>query len=207
MIYGFVSFEKCGICICSIYSYSRNQSDHKFPIDSASTMRNIVKVGIFWFIAFSSSRYASYAQRTAPCSTDGSIVGYSNVSALNLDIEDELAAILDGVAPSNPYQFILCPNTVFDISNDPLLPMISDSTFQCGNGNSGQGCRFEGGFMQILIQEPSNPSYVLSNLTFQGITFSNFSGTSVAAFASSATKALFNDCHWNVSEDLSRILV
>ena len=147
-----------------------------------------------------------------PCSSDSSVTGYSSISDLNTDMDVELARIEAGGTPASSYRFILCPDTVFDTSSTPLRPLLDGALFQCGeNGSRDNQCTFEGGDVQILIEDSTTPGYPLRQVAFTGITFVDFksndeeTGTSVAAEASARTTATFEDVSWSVSRKSSRV--
>ena len=138
------------------------------------------------------------SQRIAPCS-DGMTSGYTNITALNMDIADEFARIEAGGMPQPPYLYPLCPDTVFDMSSGPLLPLLSELTVTCGPSGDGMGCRLSGGTRQVLFADSALDGYEVETVMFQGLTFMNFSETSIAAYASANTTATFMSCAWTVS--------
>eukprot|EP00522_Entomoneis_paludosa_P006421 CAMPEP_0172451820 /NCGR_PEP_ID=MMETSP1065-20121228/9691_1 /TAXON_ID=265537 /ORGANISM="Amphiprora paludosa, Strain CCMP125" /LENGTH=668 /DNA_ID=CAMNT_0013203791 /DNA_START=39 /DNA_END=2045 /DNA_ORIENTATION=- len=137
------------------------------------------------------------------CPSDASTTGYSTISALNSAMEAELALIESGSTPQDSYEFILCPNTVFDTAAGPLRPILDAASFLCGaNGTSVNACTFEGGDQQVFIEDSQVATYPLETMLFAGITFRGFTenvfqtGTSISALATSTTTATFDDVIW-----------
>ena len=130
------------------------------------------------------------SQSAAPCPGDSSLIGYTTIEAINADQQVELNAIRSGRPPNPPYEFILCPGTNFDASGGPLLPVLSDSTFICGSdGDFQDNCFFVGGVEQVRFEDSTVPNYPLQSVALEGITFSEFSGRAISAFASAITTA------------------
>jgi hypothetical protein len=133
--------------------------------------------------------------------------GYLTISAMNADMQAELDFIRGGGTPQPSYDFILCPNQGFDASLETLQPVLDGATFMCGERvDSMEECVIVGGTEQVRIQDSTIPGYPLSEVSFIGITFSDFSsndastGASVSALAGSSTTANFIDTTWTVSE-------
>ena len=143
------------------------------------------------------------------CEDDGTLEGYKTLQAINNDMQVELQRISAGGQPEEAYEFLLCPETVFDASSDTLEPVLSGSTFICGSdGDPEDNCIILGGDEQVRIVDSTLPSFPLSQLNFIGLTFAGFqtndseTGTSIAAFASSTTTASFIDTTWTVSPEM-----
>lgn len=141
----------------------------------------------------------AYVQRQSapPC--------YPTIRTINSAMRTERTRIQNGGIPEGTYEFVLCPNTVFDATFEALQPTLDNVVFRCGGATSvaANRCIFNGGAQQVLILDSLVPGYFLQQVSFVGITFSNFGSTteestSIAAFASSITTALFRDCVWEV---------
>ena len=135
-----------------------------------------------------------------------SILGYNNLGDLNEDIQREVDRIASGGQASPSYEFVLCPNTLFDPSSAQLLPKLSNSTFVCGSsGLRSDNCIFLGGSEQIFIEDSDIDGYPLQALSFLGITFTQFegnsasTGSSVTVRSTDSTEIDFRDCLWSVS--------
>lgn len=132
------------------------------------------------------------ADNRVPCPADPSLQGYVSIYGLNADIQ--------GIAPSptsnsnaSEIVYTLCPDTVLDAVDVTLEPYWNNSAFVCGAaGSSADRCVVKGGSLQVLINARPN----MTNLFFQGITFADAEGFSIAAFATGAVTAEFRDCHW-----------
>lgn len=104
------------------------------------------------------------------------MIGYDTIKTLNDDMLAEETRIRNGATPNEPYIFILCPQTVFVTATDTLMPLLNNAILRCGpNGDSGS-CLFFGGSQQILITDSTVPGYSITNLSFEGITFTQFDG-------------------------------
>jgi hypothetical protein len=129
-----------------------------------------------------------FGQRASNCSMDRDLVGYSTIQDINLDMQEFVANTTGG-----ENVFRLCPRTVFNVS-EPLMPILSNATFACGSNNSVEDeCIFDGGSVQVMIGDIS------TNVTFKGLTFRNFSETSIRAFAPKDSVVEFANCIWTVS--------
>jgi hypothetical protein len=140
------------------------------------------------------------AQSAVDCPNAPGLEGYTSIAAINADMQTELSRIRNGGLPEDSYTFTMCPNLVFDTSSVALLPVLSNSMFVCGEmGDVGDDCVLFGGDEQIRIEDSTVSGYVLERLTFAGLTFADFGGTSIAALASSTTSATFTNSLWTVS--------
>lgn len=132
----------------------------------------------------------AFAQtRTQECFQSRSIEGYKSIEDMNLDMQD---IVMKGTI-SGPYTFTFCPLSTF-IVDEPLRPLLSDSSFVCGTGDDAtESCVVRGGQQQVVLQG------YLFNVTFKGLDFDNFQNTSVTGNASTNSTALFDRCRWRVS--------
>ena len=137
-------------------------------------------------------RTTNSQSRQVTCPSDSGVVvtGYDTIESINLDMEE----ISTDDTSSGPYEFLLCPDTTFTIDAVPLRPLLSDCAFVC----AAEGCVFDGGEQQVVTEG------VLSNVTFEGIEFQNFTNSSIYGRASSDSTVLFDRCTWSVSFNESR---
>ena len=134
------------------------------------------------------------------CPEDPTIQGYTTITAMNADMQAELEAINNGQAPQPGYTYTLCPDTAFDTTSTPLLPVLNNITFVCGaTGSSASNCVLFGGDEQIRIEDSTVESYPLQQVSFSGLSMANFTGTAVNAAAGTTTTASFNDVDFQVS--------
>ena len=147
----------------------------------------------------------SFVQTTVPCGGNTTMErnssGYVTIEAMNLDMQVELEQIRNGRPSLEPYIFVLCPDVVFDLSIEPLRPLLSGSVFTCGlMGNISLGCEFNGGTDQIILDDIGKniTNYNLLSVSFIGITHTGFtssvfSGTATSATTIDITQSLFRD--------------
>lgn len=147
-------------------------------------------------------------QSVVACLNATDFVGYESLEALNTDMSAESQKIKDGEPPQPPYVFELCPNTNFDVTAGPLIPLLSGSVFMCGSGTSpGENCEFVGGTTQVLIEEPiDTPDYQLSLVSFAGISFSGFDESAISGGAGFNTTVDFTNVLFTVSSLTNYIL-
>ncbi|EEC43188.1 predicted protein [Phaeodactylum tricornutum CCAP 1055/1] len=160
-----------------------------------------VTVTIVTFVIALAWGFNDAVAQTVACPQAEGLTGYTTIASINNDMRAELARISDGEKlPEDSYTYTLCPQTIFDVSNEPLQPILSDVSFACGsNGEANDSCVLFGGSQQVLIVDSLLNSYPLERITFSGLTFSGFNqnsesrGTAIAAFASKPTSAIFRD--------------
>ena len=147
-------------------------------------------------LGISLATYDVIAQ-TGPC--------FTTLGAINSEMQTELARIQNGASPQESYVYNMCANTFFDATSEPLQPVLNNAMFVCGdNGSRSNRCVVVGGSQQVMIMDSFVSGYPMQEVHFLGITFSGFEtnnqmeGTSIAAFASSATMATFSECTWQV---------
>lgn len=167
------------------------------------TMRNLSSI----LLVVLNLSIRSFAQKSGRCQRDENVIGYSSLADINDDMQTELTRISGGGEPSESYTFRLCPNTVFDASQTPLTPLLSNAAFVCGaDGNRNNNCIVIGGSEQVRIVDSRVPNYVLEKITFLGLTFAEFrgndaaTGTCVSAVANFQTSAVFLDVSFTVCE-------
>lgn len=110
---------------------------------------------------------------------DGITIGYMDVAVLRNDL----------LRKEGKSVFTLCPETTFDLINEPLE--ISRSVhLKCGdNGLLLDSCIFEGGESQVRIEGDG------LEITFQGLTFLRSEHTSVSIVTKGGF-VTFSDCLW-----------
>jgi len=136
--------------------------------------------------------------RTIDCADSSPpLVGYDRIQDIRNDQLEEYERIENGqVPPRPPYVFRLCPNTVFSM-DEPLEILLSGMTVTCGpNLRSSDSCVFQGGFEQVIINEPTIDGYTFEMASFVGVTFDGFSGSSISAFAAAPATFSCQDCVW-----------
>ena len=146
------------------------------------------------------------SQRTVACPNSVGEVGYVDITSLNEDMHDEFENItVGGKAPSPPYDYILCPGTVFD-GNEMLRPVLNQAQFFCGDRGLSRTCIISGGTQQVIIADSTDPTYQIDVINFFGVAFSDFTESSISAFAGKGTSTSFNECTWKVSYGIRVIL-
>ena len=141
------------------------------------------------------------------CSSDGTTIGYDNTTTLFYDSLLTTTEILEGkAAPEPTYDFVLCPQTTFDLGlelefNDPnarqnmvgLIPLLDNSHYKCGeDGALSNRCILSGGWYHILFED----DIPLQNITFSGLTFEKSLDSSVMAYGQPGNDAVFINCRW-----------
>lgn len=132
---------------------------------------------LFIVIAWMATTVVSqgFQQSTVPCAQSPGNTGYDSIEAMNVDIDNEIQAIIGGKQAEQSYQFVLCPNTEFDASNATLRPLLDGSTFLCGNqGRLQDQCVIRGGTTQVEIGESLGNTPPINTIDFSGITFAGF---------------------------------
>jgi hypothetical protein len=134
-----------------------------------------------------------------PCPSDTTQTGYTSISDLNADMNNELARIDIGGDQPGSYFIVLCPQTTFSTEVEALQPALDGATFSCGDsGSVTQQCVFSGGSENIRILDPPIDNYQVSTMNFVGITFEGFTSQSINLGATAPTAAVFMDIIWQV---------
>jgi hypothetical protein len=145
---------------------------------------------------------ASVVSQMTACA-DGS-TGYATTLAINNDINAEERIIAAGGPAATSYLYRLCPNTVLEVlgPNDILIPRLAGSVFRCGdNGAVADRCSISGGTTtQVEIVPSVIPGYVLSDVAFEGITFTRFAGSAISGTATGVTKVTLTNSEFTVSK-------
>ena len=130
--------------------------------------------------------------RAVPCPSDPNQVGYKTITDINVDQRTELERIAAGGIPLASYVFPFCHTFKYLIEDGVLEVLLDNVIFPCGyNGLNSERCELEGGINQVNI-----PAGQATNVVFEGLTFQAFTGNSVQAYGTSASKATFNDVVW-----------
>ncbi|KAG7367462.1 hypothetical protein IV203_030133 [Nitzschia inconspicua] len=141
-------------------------------------------------------QFDNFEPSVEPCPSDSSISGYTSITTVNRDIDQEINRISDGGLPQEQYSLTLCPGT-FDTAASPLLPRLNQASFSCAAmGNVNDGCIFSGGGTNIRIEDPLIDGYNINAITFLGITFTSFTNYSIELLGTAPTKAIFLNCLW-----------
>lgn len=137
--------------------------------------------------------------RQVECPSDSTLTGYTSISNVNEDMNDELARVLaGGDAPARGYELVLCPGT-FDATADGgvLRPVLDQVNIRCGDGSFEQECIIDGNQEQLIIENPTDSSYTLSAVQISGVTFNGLSGgVSAQLRASEPTVFTCQNCIW-----------
>ena len=139
-----------------------------------------------------------YNTRAVDC-PDGTR-GYNSLASLQQDIDDERARVLGGDSAAAQYQFTLCPDQNYPVS-DPLVPALDNIVIGCGdNLDVMNNCRFDGGNVQVDVQSFQDSSFPVQAVTLQGITYQNFNDAALAGSATSATEVFLSSTSFEVSK-------
>ena len=133
-----------------------------------------------------------------PCPSDPTLQGYTSLRDLNLEMKRHKSFLAPPLleTPQAQYKYHLCPHTTFD-GAEQLTPLLDRTLVQCGRSGSAQdNCIIQGGTTQVLLVDTLPLQHRI--FVFQGITFTSSTDVSIAAYASSQTRAEFYDCHWKV---------
>ena len=135
-----------------------------------------------------SSQNFTYNVRAVDC-VDG-FRGYSSLTSLQQDIDEERSRVLAGAMVENEYEFTLCPSTTFVVS-DALVPALDEIRITCGlEVQSQSNCFFVGGNVQVDVQGFQDSSFPVEFVTLQGIVFENFTDAALAGSATDATQVV-----------------
>lgn len=129
-------------------------------------------------------------QRISAVSADGCIGNYAELTALQVE---------RGVNNSIPVTYVICPNTVFNLKNQPGLELNGNTNYLCGeDGSSKNNCVVTGGSIQFIIALFAYDLSNKDNILLSGFTFEN-AEISNAAIASSGS-FIIRDCIFKVRE-------
>lgn len=160
-----------------------------------------IAVAVLIVPAFAQNTTNEFSQSTVDCPSNIDIRGYTAIKAMNTDMADELDKIRDGQKSREPYIFVLCPETTFDMSKGSLKPILSGSVFTCGTmGDPTLQCNFGGGSNQVVVDDPVNATnYKLRMISFVGVTFSGFDRSAISGNASNVTTVDLTKSNFEVS--------
>jgi hypothetical protein len=138
--------------------------------------------------------------RAVPCPNDASISGYTTITALNTDMQNELnrigSILPEERDPRISYVLRLCPGETFDASVEgPILPVLNNLQIVCGNSDS--TCTIAGGETQVSMFEPTVAGYIQENVLIEGIIFEGFT-LSVSVEASLPAMLSLSKVVWQV---------
>ena len=151
------------------------------------------------FLQGANAQFDNFPPSTAPCPSDAGIDGYTSIADMNADMQTELDRIENDGDDGSTYNLVLCPETTFDTSTEPLTPLLDGVTFSCGDfGSVNENCVISGGSQNVDIQPPSIDNYDLEMVSFQGITFEQFTDRSINHEAGSDTNVEFVNSIWQV---------
>lgn len=125
------------------------------------------------------------SQRISPCPGAPGKNGYLTILDITLDIRDEKDRIDKGGAPRSRYNYVICPQAKLQFNkNDlPIAPSFDETSFSCGEEDSGTGCEIHGGDSQFIISEKNlvSRSGIPTKMTvsFKRIHFAGFSKSAI----------------------------
>jgi hypothetical protein len=121
---------------------------------------------------------------------DGETMGYTDITELRNDL----------LIPEGEGVFTLCPDSVFDLTAEPLT--VSHSVvLKCGeNGSFFDNCIFEGGKNQVIIEGD------LAFIEFHGLIFQLSNQTSILIVANDSF-VTFSECLWRDHVGDSLVLI
>jgi len=134
----------------------------------------------------------SYNQNTVQCNTGFSIeAGYDSLQAIQTDMDAERDRIINGIneEPASSYQFVLCAQTEFVVTT-PLRPSLDNAQLLCGlPPRLGNNCVLTGHDIQVEVSQDWD-DYPVTETSFVGVTFSQFTQAAIAGTASDAVRVL-----------------
>lgn len=137
-------------------------------------------------------------QGAVPCPTDNTLIGYNNLTALNLDIFAHFNLTLEDGADKVKYDYTICPNTTYTIDDfgKTIIPATDESNFYCGrNGKVENNCVIKGGDFQVYFLD----ILPLQDVVFRGFTFEDAKTASVYGDAHPTSLVYFYNCVWKNS--------
>lgn len=146
-----------------------------------------------------------YNTRAVDC--DGGGRGYERIDDMNQDIQAERTRALIGGDPEAAYLFTLCPNLAFDAAT-PITPDLDNIVIGCGESlSSDDSCIVFGGTNQVEVSSFSGTDFPVTNVQFNGVTFSNFGTAAVSGEnANDSTTVVLEDVIFSVSSTFESIL-
>ena len=132
--------------------------------------------------------FLTVANCISPVSAEDCIGSYAELSALQ---------IARGANNSIPVTYVICPNTVFNLKNQPGLDLNGNTNYLCGeDGSSKNNCVWTGGDIQFTIALFAYDFSSKGNILLSGFTFEK-AGISNAAIATSGNFTI-RDCIFKV---------
>lgn len=138
-----------------------------------------------------------YAQQPEPCPNDPSISGFTSLKDLNVFMVNVWTFINQGGQLSSPFFFTLCPDTIY--SDDYIFPLLNDTWIICGrDGSASNNCTLNNETHIVILPHEYNETVTepLEQVNFFGLTLTQSTDISVAAYGSETAWAYFFDCHW-----------
>jgi hypothetical protein len=147
------------------------------------------------------------------CPNDASVQGFASLEDLHCFMFEEASSTIFGLGfREPPYLYILCPNTVYTVTESNVItPILNDTWIACGNdGARGNNCTIVGGAVQVLLTDnPIELGHVMEYVSFFGLTFASGTMSSVLAMASSPyVVAEWFECMWiDNYQEMATILI
>lgn len=148
-----------------------------------------------------------------PCKDNEEILGYGNLNKLNQDMFINAVNVLSkNKTAESEYEYILCPNTIFDIDKETkrsgiheTIGIFLDNTIiRCGMDEKTFGsCIVQGGSVQVVFP----PGVETKHSVFEGITFTGNRGYGVAAYSHPSSDASFINCTWIENDAIYGIVI
>jgi len=148
-----------------------------------------------------------------PCKDNEDILGYGNLNKLNQDMFIEAVDVLSkNKTAESEYEYILCPNTIFDIDketkrsglHETIGIFLNNTILRCGRDEKTFGtCIIQGGDVQIVYP----PELEVRHSVVEGITFTGNKGYGVAAYAHPSSDASFINCTWIENDAIYGVVI
>lgn len=148
----------------------------------------------------------NYYYQAGPCPSDPSLIGYSNLTAMNEDTLAHFQESLQFGRPDIKYKYIICPQATYEIENiaQTIIPSTDETTFSCGeDGSIKNNCLITGGQFQVYFLD----LLALENILFKGFKFKNAQFSSVYGDAHPSSSVTFRDCHWKSMDTVDSIYI
>lgn len=167
-------------------------------------MTPVVVVNSLVFLTVVTSN--GFAQDVEPCElkigcpNDASVPGFASLQDLNCFMFEEASSTIFGLGfREPPYLYLLCPNTVYAVTEyNAINPILNDTWIACGNdGAPDNNCTIVGGSVQVLLTDnPDGLDHEFEHASFFGLTFAAATASSVLATASAYVVAEWFECLW-----------
>jgi len=151
--------------------------------------------------------YLVIAQTTAftrevECPDNPGLTGYVTIADMNADMKDEVERIVAGGTPQNNYDLRFCPGRLDATGGNLIQPVLDQVTISCSDGSVGvnSNCIVDGSRGQLIIEDPKDANYTLSNVKVDGLIFNGLTRGD-AAFQLEASAPTFFVCKDCVFQD------